>query len=124
TTHSARPSRSMSPAVTNPPNVKLASPNGSVGGTRVLPSLPLTTAITVFVPGPVTRTVSATPSPSTSAVAVRTATPGPPNGLTVADGVGLNWPEPFGANTTADPSAGPPTASGRPGAPTGAALAS
>ena len=31
TTHSARPSPSMSPAATNPPNVKFASPKGSVG---------------------------------------------------------------------------------------------
>ena len=33
TTHSARPSWSMSPAVTNPPNTKVGSPNGSVGFT-------------------------------------------------------------------------------------------
>ena len=51
TTHSARPSRSMSPAVTNPPDVKFASPNGSVGASRVEPSFPLTTAIAVRVPG-------------------------------------------------------------------------
>src|SRR5256885_485426 len=63
-------------------------------------------------------------SPSKSPVAVRTATPSPPNGLTVAAGVVLNWPDPFGANTTADPLSSPPTASGRPGEGTGAVLVS
>src|SRR5205814_1045183 len=82
TTHSALPSRSRSPAATNPPDVKFASPNGSVGGTRVLPSLPLTTAIWVFTPGPVTRTVSITPSPSKSPVAARTPPANPGNGAT------------------------------------------
>src|SRR5581483_11523190 len=99
----------MSPAVTNPPNVKLASPNGSVGGTSSDPSFPLTTAITVFVPGPVTSTVSRTPSPLKSPVAARTSPPNPGNGV-IAPPVG----RPSGPNVWAVPPVSPETTNGRP----------
>ena len=103
TTHSALPSPSMSPAVTNPPNVKFASPNGSVGASRTEPSLPLTTAIAVFVPGPVIRTVSLTPSPSKSPAVARTSPENPGNGVT---GPPSGWSVPA-ANGRAAPVADP-----------------
>src|SRR5439155_11263823 len=81
TTTSARPSWSTSAAATNPPPVN-PPPNGSVGGTRyVALSVPLTTANRIGPPGPVTTTVSSTPSPFTSATAVRTSPANPGNGL-------------------------------------------
>jgi hypothetical protein len=111
TTHSQRPSPSMSPAVTNPPNVKLASPNGSVGGRRIDPPTPLTTAIIVLTPGPVTKTVSATPSPLKSPVAVRTSPRSPGNtlgGITRPGGLAYA-PDSLGAYTLAIPRGAPPT---------------
>src|SRR5437764_3656339 len=110
TAHSARPSWSMSPAATNPPKVKFASPNGSVGAKSTLPSFPLTTAITVLVPGPVTSTVSATPSPLKSPVATRTSPANPGNGA-AGPPTSRNVPVASRSNTRAAPSGGPPTAS-------------
>jgi hypothetical protein len=104
------------PVVANPPKVKLASPNGSVGGTRIDPSLPLTTAITVLTPGPGRRTVSSTPSPLKSPVAARTSPANP--GKTVAGVVAVGglayWPAAPGAYSAAVPVAAPETASTRP----------
>src|SRR4051794_33012621 len=99
----------MSPAVTNPPNVKFASPNGSVGPSSTEPSFPLTTAIAVLVPGPVTSTTSGTPSPSKSPVAARTSPANPGNGATVPP-TGRNVPVAPRSNTRAAPSDDPPTA--------------
>src|SRR5262249_61153555 len=114
------PSPSMSPAVTNPPNVKLASPNGSLGGTSTDPSLPLTTAITVFGPRPghqhrvldpvgveVTRRHADVPAEARERAAHRR----PPR---------PERPDPVGVNSSALPSARPETTSG-PAGPAGAA---
>src|SRR5262249_60924004 len=92
-------------AATTPPRVTLSLPlNGDVGGiSTVVLSLPLITANLIGVPGPVTRIVSAIPSPLTSALAVRTFPVNPPNGVRVAAGVVLNWPPAAGVNTWADP---------------------
>src|SRR5207244_726879 len=107
-THSARPSPSRSPAATNPPNVKFASPNGSVGPSSTELSLPLTTAMTVLVPGPVTSTASSKPSALKSPVAARTSPANPPNspaGVVAAGGVAY-FP-PLGTNSDAVPVADP-----------------
>src|SRR5437588_385589 len=98
TTHSARPSWSMSPAATNPPNVKFASPNGSVGASReLLPAnaaSPPYAAVTVWWPtdrvvvetltGPDPATALPTAAPSTENVTVPVGVPGAP-------GVGKIW---------------------------------
>ena len=93
----------MSPAATNAPPVNPASPNGSVGLTsRVLLSAPLTTASRVGPPGPVTRIVSGTPSPSMSAVVLRTGPVKPLNGAS-----GLPWAVSFPVASRAKSCAAP-----------------
>src|SRR5262245_11212406 len=78
------------------------------------PSLPLTTAITVFVPGPVTSTVSRTPSASKSPDAVRTSPTDPGKGA-IGPPTGWSCPVVPRANARAAPSDDPDTMTGCPG---------
>src|SRR5262249_8972212 len=97
--------------------VKFGSPNGSVAPSSVLLSLPLTTAMAVFVPGPVTSTVSRKPSPLKSPVAVRTS---PAKLGKTGDGVtaggGVGWGPAGGAGSRGGAGGGPgPGTGGRGG---------